>query len=81
MATRDELAQQASALSIDDRAYLADVLEESLGQGEFATPEIAEAWKVEIERRVQAHERGELKSEDWQTVMQRLRAERSSQNP
>jgi hypothetical protein len=54
MATRDEIAQQTLALPADDRAYVADVIEQNLTGGEFATAEIASAWAAEIERRIDA---------------------------
>lgn len=74
MSSREEIVQQALALSLEDRAYVADVVEQSLGGGEFATPEIAAAWMTEIERCAQAYERGETTAEDWRSVISRLRA-------
>jgi len=65
MATRDELAEQALALPVEDRAYLAEVLDRSLTQEGLATPEIAQAWLVEIERRSAAYDRGEMPADDW----------------
>ena len=44
MTPRDEIVQQAMALPPEDRAYVADMLEQSLSGGGFATPEIAAAW-------------------------------------
>ena len=77
MPTREEIVQQALTLSLEDRAYVADVIEESLGGGEFATSEIAAAWMTEIERRARAYERGETTAEDWRTVISRLRSRQS----
>jgi Putative addiction module component len=74
MPNREEIVQQALTLSLEDRAYVADVIEQSLGNGEFATPEIGAAWMAEIERRAQAFERGETTAEDWRTVISRLRS-------
>jgi putative addiction module component (TIGR02574 family) len=73
MPTREEIAQQALALSADDRAYVADVIEQSLTGGEFATPEIASAWATEIERRINAYDRGEVKPLDAETAIERMR--------
>jgi putative addiction module component (TIGR02574 family) len=73
MPTRDEIVQQALALSPDDRAYVADVIEQSLTGGEFASPEIAAAWAAEIERRIDAYDRGEIQALDAETAIQRLR--------
>jgi hypothetical protein len=76
--TRDEIAQQALALSPSDRAYVAELLDRSLTIGEFASPEIAAAWMAETERRAQAYERGEMTAEDWRTVVSRLRARQAA---
>lgn len=70
---RDVVLQQALALDADDRAYIAEALEQSLSPSDFATPEIAEAWAAEIERRAAAYEQGEMPAEDWRTVIARLR--------
>jgi Putative addiction module component len=74
MPTREEIVRQALTLSLEDRAYVADVVEQSLGNGEFATPDIAADWMAEIERRARAFERGETRAEDWRTVISRLRS-------
>jgi putative addiction module component (TIGR02574 family) len=73
MASRDEIVQQAMALPPADRAYVADALEQSLDAGGFATPEIAAAWIAEIERRIAAHDRGELPASDMETALQNMR--------
>lgn len=73
MSNRDEIAREALTLSPEDRAYVADVLERSLDRGSFATPEIAEAWSKEINRRIAAFERGETKPVDLETSNARLR--------
>jgi putative addiction module component (TIGR02574 family) len=73
MSNRDEIARQALALPPDERAYVADVIEQSLSSGDFATTEIAEAWAAEIERRIQAYDRGETHALDGQTSVERIR--------
>lgn len=60
MTLRDQLVEQALALPPEDRAFLADTLEQSLTHDGFATPEIAAAWAEEIERRIAAFDRGEV---------------------
>lgn len=70
---RDEVLQKALSLDVEDRAFVAEALEESLTAADFATPEIAAAWASEIERRAQACERGEMPAEDWRIVIARLR--------
>jgi hypothetical protein len=67
----EQLAQQALALAPADRAYLADVLEQSLSTGSFATPELAALWADEIDRRLAAYERGEAKPTDADIALQR----------
>lgn len=73
MSQVDQIAQQALNLDPDDRAYLADLLEQSLpGQG-FATPEIADAWSKELDRRIAAYERGETRAMDLETSLDQMR--------
>ena len=72
MSLRDQIVQQALELPPEDRAFVVDALEQSLTNGEFATPEIAAAWAAEVERRSAAYDRGEMPGEDWQVVMARL---------
>lgn len=52
-----ELAAQGRSLPPEDRVRLLDLLLESLHQS--ASAGIEDAWKMEIERRVAAHECGE----------------------
>jgi putative addiction module component (TIGR02574 family) len=58
--TIDELTQQAMQLSFEERAELADRLFRRLEPpgDDVSTEEWAAAWLPELERRVQAHERG-----------------------
>jgi len=55
-----ELEQQASMLSPDERAHLAEVLLESLRDPSLS--EIETEWEREIESRVAAFDRGELQT-------------------
>lgn len=55
-----EIEQQTLRLSSDDRAYLAEILLESLH--EPSLPEIEREWGQEIESRVAAFNRGELQT-------------------
>lgn len=73
MADRNEVARQALTLPPEDRAYVAELLDRSLSQDAFATPEIAEAWSQEIDRRIEAFDRGETQAVDAETVLGRLR--------
>ena len=55
-----ELEQKVKALTPEERARLAEVLLESLQDAPIA--EIEAAWKLEIEQRVAAYDRGELRT-------------------
>ena len=55
-----EIEQQACTLSPDDRAHLAEVLLESLRAPSLSA--IETEWEQEIERRVAAFDRGELRT-------------------
>lgn len=79
---RDEVLQRALALAPDDRAFVAEALEESLPPAEFATPEIAAAWSAEIDRRIAAYDRGETTAVSFDAALDHLRqalAERRAQ--
>ena len=60
-------------MSRDPRLYLADILEQSLTSGEFATAEIAAEWTEEIDRRLAAYDRGETHVADAGTALKRIR--------
>jgi putative addiction module component (TIGR02574 family) len=72
---RDQIAEQALTLPPEDRAFLAELLEESLSSNGFATPELAAQWVAEVKRRVEAYDRGETRAYDIRTVMQTIRNE------
>jgi hypothetical protein len=73
MAEREKVVQEALSLSPQDRLYVADVLEQSLSGGEFATPEIAVAWTVEIQKRIDAYDRGEVAAIPLDASLDRIR--------
>jgi hypothetical protein len=73
MTLREQVLQNALALSPEDRAFVADRLEQSLGSRGFASPEIATAWNEEVDRRISAYGRGELQAEDAEVAMRRMR--------
>ena len=72
MLQRDEWIQKILTLPEDDRAYVADALEQSLRPSSF-TPDIAHAWSEEIDRRIAAYDRGEKPSLDFATAIQHMR--------
>lgn len=74
MRTREQIAQEALALPPEDRTCLADILEQSLASGEFATDEIAAEWAAEIDRRIAAYDRGETQAADTKEALERIRA-------
>jgi putative addiction module component (TIGR02574 family) len=69
--TLTELKQKASQLSETERAELALSLIESLDGP--ADPDVEEAWRIEIERRVSQIERGEVELIPGDEVFARLR--------
>lgn len=73
MPLREEIVQQAMSLAPEDRAFVANALEQSLTNGEFATSEIAQAWASEVERRIDAFDRGEIPATDMQAALHHIR--------
>lgn len=73
MPLRDEIVEQALALPPDDRAFVADAIAQSLTSGGFASPELAAAWATEIEQRLAAYDRGDVKATDLDVAMNRIR--------
>lgn len=69
--TLAELKDKASRLPESERATLALALIESLDGA--ADPQFEEAWRIEIDRRVAAYERGEVKLVPGDEVFARLR--------
>jgi putative addiction module component (TIGR02574 family) len=70
-ATLNDLEKQARALSAEERAKLAELLLESLREASVA--EIEAAWDREIEDRVAAYDRGELKTVSAEDVFAEAR--------
>jgi putative addiction module component (TIGR02574 family) len=73
MLQREQILQEAMQLPPQDRAYVADVLEQSLNVAGFASPELAEEWAAEIERRVAAYDRGEMSAGDKESTLAYMR--------
>jgi len=65
-----ELFAQASLLSDEDRATLAGLLIESLESE--VDPDVEEAWRVEIERRMADFDSGAVEGVPWEDVRARL---------
>ena len=66
-----ELAKQCKALPPEDRSRLVEVLLESL-HGVLGC-DVEAAWDAEVERRLAAHDRGELQTLDGEAVLARAR--------
>jgi putative addiction module component (TIGR02574 family) len=62
-----ELAQKGRELPPEDRVRLVELLLESIEDA--PDPEVEEAWRLEIHRRVAAYERGEAVLYDADEVM------------
>jgi putative addiction module component (TIGR02574 family) len=62
-----ELAERGRALAPEERARLVDLLLDSLH--ESPEPEVEQAWRLEIRRRVEAYKRGEVKLHDADDVL------------
>ncbi len=78
MTQRDRILMDALELPSEDRAFVVDRLEQSLGHEHFASQEIVRAWNTEIDRRILAYERRELvatEADESLVRMQRLLAE------
>jgi putative addiction module component (TIGR02574 family) len=74
MSKRDLILQEALALDDADRAYVIDRLQQSLPSSSlFASQEIAEEWSAEIDRRIEAAERGEGTALSKSEFIERLR--------
>jgi putative addiction module component (TIGR02574 family) len=69
-----ELFEEASALPEHDRATLADLLLESLG--DERDEGVEQAWEEEIERRIRAVDAGEMATIPWEEVQAELHARR-----
>ena len=65
-----ELFEKASILSEKDRATLAGLLIESL-ESEF-DPDVDDAWRAEIERRVAELDAGTVETVSWEVVKAKL---------
>lgn len=73
MSQVEQILQQAMQLPPNERAYVADALEQSLPGTGFGSPDVAEAWATEIERRTTAYERGEIMAIDASDSLDRVR--------
>ena len=68
--TVEEVVAQVELLSRAERTLVLDRLRQSLAPD--MEPEIDAAWQQEIDRRLQAIDRGEMRSIPWDEARQRL---------
>jgi putative addiction module component (TIGR02574 family) len=73
MTPREQIIEQAMALSAEDRAFVADALEQSLPDSGFADSALAGVWAEEIERRIAAWEAGKLTTKSAADTIASLR--------
>ena len=66
----EDLYEQASRLSVEDRAELAGLLLESIE--EEPDEQVEEAWAAEIERRMADYRAGRVKTIPWSELRARL---------
>ena len=72
MSTDNDLFAAALSLPVTIRAELAQRLIESLDADE-ADPDADEAWAKEIDARIAAYQRGEIKAQPWREVIADIR--------
>ena len=74
--SREDIVQQILSLSPEDRLYILQTVKatQPLPFDGFASEAIQNEVLAELEDRIAASERGEIKSEDWQVVMARVEA-------
>jgi putative addiction module component (TIGR02574 family) len=72
MSTDNDLFAAALSLPVTVRAELAQRLIESLDADE-ADPDADEAWAKEIEARIAAYQRGEIKAQPWREAIADIR--------
>jgi len=73
MLSRDDVLQQALSLPPTDQAFVADMLERQIAAEQSISPEFAEVWSKEIDRRVAAYDRGEMASLGFDQSLHQLR--------
>ena len=79
----DEILERALQLSSKDRGKIVEILIRSLDPpGEdISEEEWKKAWSAEIQRRLDAIDRGEIVMEDWRESLTRVRESLHEKNP
>ncbi len=73
MLSREDVLEQVLALPPADQAYVADCVEQQLSADGIVSPDVAEAWSQEIDRRIAAYDRGETTAVDFDVAVNHLR--------
>lgn len=73
MTNREQALERAFNLSSEDRRILIGRLQKSLDEGDLAADEVRAAWSIEIDRRLDAYDRGELPAVDAEVAMREMR--------
>ncbi len=73
MVARDKILEQALTLSSVDQAWLAKMPKESLFASPLLTPAAGEDWYSELNRRIEADDRGETQSLDFDRAIEDLK--------
>jgi len=68
----ESVIEQARSLSSEDRIVVFEALQELIAppDAEWET-----AWEIEVQQRIAAYERGEMKADDFDSIMNQLRRE------
>lgn len=73
MTNREQFLERALNLSSEDRRFLIGRLQKSLDEGGLSTDEVRIAWSNEVDRRLDACDRGELPAVDAEIAMREMR--------
>ncbi|MFO1019699.1 MAG: addiction module protein [Planctomycetales bacterium] len=84
MSTPEDLTQQALALPPEERAMLADMLEQSLYADETTKEEFSAFWTAELDRRLASYRQDPSRAVDAKTalaeIQKRLEARRAGKS-
>ena len=73
MISREVVLQQALTLPPQDQAFVADMLERQLAERQSVSEALNVSWCEEVDRRIDAYQRGEMASLDVGDALEQLR--------
>ncbi|MCC7425246.1 MAG: addiction module protein [Planctomycetaceae bacterium] len=73
MTNREQVLERALNLSSEDRRFLIGRLQKSLDESNHSTDEVRAAWSNEVDRRLDAYDRGEVPAVDAEIAMREMR--------